>query len=131
MRLNTRIGTTLGAGVLAAGGLVFAGGGTASADQCGYPPAQCQTYFRTTHFYPGQDVSFYTSSEFVKDEWVHGHVHCVNTSWSTRHYQANANGRVNGSFKIEKSTHPGQCTFTLRGNQGEVLSASFTVHRRP
>jgi hypothetical protein len=138
MRLTTRLGTTIPAVVLAAGGMSIAGVATSahaapSIRHCGYPPGQCQIYFSHSSYLPGSDVSFYSDRAFRVHEWVHGTLNCPGDGGdkSVGPWQANGNHRVSGTFHLKKRTPAGTCTLTLVGpNTGNHASGTFNVRHR-
>lgn len=135
MRLNSRLGTTLAAGALAAGGLTFAGVNAAQATggTCGYPPGQCQILFDRSVYHPGQTGSFTTDKAFKKHETVKGRATCHNgRHFKLGPYEANSHHRVNGSFTVPKPFPRGTCSAHLRGvTSGWDANGSFRIkHRR-
>jgi len=135
MRLITRLGTTLSATVLAAGGLTFAGAGVAQAlhGHCGYPPGQCQILFDQSAYFPGNTAHFTTDKAFKRGETVKGHADCAKgRRFHIGPYTANDNHRVNGSFRIPKPFPKGTCNVKLTGqNSGWSAYGSFFVkHHR-
>lgn len=131
MRLISRIGTTLSAAALAAGGFTIAGAGVAEATHghCGYPPGQCTISFDLSAYFPGETGHLTTDKAFKRGETVSGRADCA----KGRHfhlgpYTANSHHRVNGSFDVPKPFPRGTCSVTLHGHtSGWTASGSFYV----
>ena len=131
MRLISRLGTTLTAGVLAAGGLTLAGAGVAQATHghCGYPPGQCQILFDRSAYFPGQTGSLTTDKAFKRGETVKGRATCHNgRHFKLGPYTANSHHRVNGTFTVPKPFPKGSCSAHLRGvTSGWDANGSFRI----
>ena len=129
MRKVTRTAATLFAGTMLATSMSFVGADVASANTCGYPPAQCGISFNHSSYFPRQRVHFKSDPAFARKEKVDGILNCA------RHFRrlegpfiAGEGKRVRDHFTLPRHTPKGVCTLTLIGRRhNHTASGSFLV----